>query len=166
MVKGSGTLELWNLEQGPATPSTNLPASEHFTFDPAGRWLILSRPGGFKLLDVGTWKEHQPPKGPSNEGAVAGGPIAVNTHGTMLAVASSRYTIELWQIPQNNEPSKLELITTLRAGNHLESLTFSPDGVWLGAITKETKGAPIELWNLQQLLRGLTPYLENSSEFF
>jgi hypothetical protein len=84
----------------------------------------------------------------------------------MLAVASSHYTIELWRMPRNNEPSEFELITTLRAGNHLETLTFSSDGVWLGAITKYSKGAPIELWNLQQLLLGLTPYLEESPEFF
>jgi WD40 repeat protein len=166
MVKGSGTLELWNLEQGPDTPSTVLPASEHFTFDPSGRWLILSRAGGFQLLDVGTWKEHKPPAVPSDEAAGVGGPIAVNIRGTMLAVASSHYAIELWRIPRNDEPSELELITTLRAGNHLETLTFSPDGVWLGAITKFSKGAPIELWNLQELLRGLTPYLEKRPDFY
>jgi hypothetical protein len=67
-------------------------------------------------------------------------------------------------MPPGGDPSQFELITTLEAGNYLQSLTFSPDGVWLGAITKDTKGTLIELWNLRRLSAGLKPFTEKGFE--
>jgi WD40 repeat protein len=168
MIKDRGQIELWNLnEKAARDPWKHISTSGgHFTFDPSGRWLITSTPTGFKLLDLRTTQEHEYPHA-QNEG-YAEGPIAVSLSGTLLAVAHGGDSIELWRLPQDKEQLEPEVITTLDARNHLESLAFSPDGVWLGAVTKDTKedrkGPLIELWNLKRLWIGLKPYLEKRFE--
>jgi WD40 repeat protein len=164
MSKGSETIELWNLEDKPPAAGPGIsPASEHFAFDPSGRWLITSLPGGIKMLEVGNWRET--PAGFSRkEHAMPAGPMAVNTSGTVLAVASSFHRVELWRMPRQNEHAELELMTALTAFGHVESLVFSADHTWLAAITKDTRGSMIELWNLKQIWAGLRPYLEKRFE--
>jgi hypothetical protein len=125
---------------GPATPTEDTPGSEHFTFDPSGRWLVSARPGGFTLHDLRIGKEHTPLNLPPNEGALAGGPIAVNRSGTVLAVASSPYTIQLWRMPQKSEPSEVELITTLARGITWRASLSAPTACGWVQLPKIPKG--------------------------
>jgi WD40 repeat protein len=165
MSKGSETIELWNLGVKRAGAGRKItPASEHFAFDPSGRWLIISEPGGFRMLEVGSWQEKKSAELSRKEGAMPAGPMALNTSGNILAVASSFHRVELWRMPQENDRAEPELMTALGAFGHVESLAFSADHTWLAAITKDTRGAMIEIWNLKQIWAGLRPYLEERFE--
>jgi WD40 repeat protein len=71
-----------------------------------------------------------------------------------MAIAASRYLIELWRIRRPDESLQPERIATLEHPDRspLEMLAFSSDGTWLATATKDNL---VQLWNLKLLAAGL-----------
>jgi WD40 repeat protein len=150
---GTNELHLWNLSDAAETPvSVVIPFVEHFVFSPDGQWLATSSGGEFQFYRVGAWTERAfaiPRKLASDQHA----PVAFSKDGRVIAVASSRYTIQLFRLPAKDR-GQPELIATLESPDRLplEMLAFSPDGRRLAAATDRQI---VQLWNLKMLRDGL-----------
>jgi WD40 repeat protein len=150
---GTNELHLWNLaEASEAATPTIIPFAEHFAFSADGRWLAACSGGQFQFYRVGAWTQQEfsiPRKLASDQHA----PVAFSGDGRVVAVASSRYVVQLFRMPTTDR-GQPELIATLEGPDRLplEMLTFSPDGRRLAAATDRQI---VQLWNLQLLRDGL-----------
>ena len=153
MIANSNSVHLWNLSEGAESRSPSaLPSSEYFTFSPDGKWLVTCRPGRFDFYLVGAWQEPAfqiPRQSASDQHA----PVAFTQDGSVVALAASRYTIQLRRLG-GHERSGPTVIANFEAPDRrpLEMLAFSPDGRRLAATTKDQT---IQLWNLALLRDGL-----------
>ncbi|HXJ60063.1 MAG TPA: AAA-like domain-containing protein, partial [Verrucomicrobiae bacterium] len=149
----SNVLYLWNLAEfrDDDTPAW-IPGSKYFAFSPDGHWLATCSQGSYQCYRVGDWAKPAftiPRRFASEQHA----PVAFAQDGRMLAVASSRYSIQLYRLPSSNSRQP-ELTATLESPDHLplEVLAFSSDGRQLAAATDRHL---VELWNLTLLRQGL-----------
>jgi len=142
-------LRLWNLAETAETPvPVILPYSEHFAFSPDGNWLATCSSGKFQFYRVGAWTKPVfaiPRMLASDQHA----PMAFSKDGRVVAVASSRYVVQLFRMPATDRDQP-ELIATLESPDHfpLVMLAFSPDGRRLAAATDRQI---VQLWNLKLL---------------
>jgi WD40 repeat protein len=149
----TNALQLWNLSAGlGASAPSVVPGSEYFAFSPDGKWLATHWAGAFQFYRVGDWKEPAfsfPRMAASGQHA----PATFSWDGRTVALASSRYSIQLIKLPESGR-GKPELIATLESPDRLplEMLAFSPDGRKLAAATD---GQIVQLWNLALLRVGL-----------
>ena len=146
---GTNEVYLWNLSEAAETPVPSvISCPEHFAFSPNGQWLAACSGGEFQFYRVGTWTKHAffiPRKLASDQHA----PVAFSRDGRLVALAASRYTIQLYKL-SGAERSQPELIATLESPDRLplEMLAFSPDGRRLAAATDRQV---VQLWNLALL---------------
>jgi WD40 repeat protein len=164
-VKDSNAIQLWSLDAGTSVgaPST-VAGYEYFTFDPTGRWFAACWGEWFQVYRVGAWQQ------PAfviqrRETSAQHAPITFSRNGEIIAIASSRYLIELWRIIRPDGPLQPERIATVEHPDRspLEMLTFSSDGAWLATATKDNL---VQLWNLKLLAAGLARLgLEQHWEF-
>jgi WD40 repeat protein len=145
-------LNLWKFSDSMVHDPIRLKGSKFFTFSPDGNWLATCHEGAFQFYRVGFWKEPEftIPRHPDSEQHA---PIAFALDGRVLAVASSRYAIQLYRPPQSSS-SEPTLIATLENPDRfpLELLTFSPDGRLLAAATDRQI---VQVWNLALLRQEL-----------
>ncbi len=152
------SVDIWDLagDSAPVLPVT-LSSSPYFAFSPDGQWFVTCWEQGFHFYRVPAWDKPAfdlPRKPKSHQHA----PIAF--WGTIVAVASSRYVIELRELSEHSG-SEQKLIATLEGPDRspLEMLAFSPDGRLLAAGTADRT---IQLWNLALLRDHLASnHLEN-----
>jgi WD40 repeat protein len=153
MVRGSDSLHVWDLSEGAENRSPAVvPSGEHFTFSPDGKWLVTCWAGEFQFYRVGAWPAPAfaiPRRPVSDQHA----PIAFTKEGSIVALAISRYTIQLLRL-SGKDGTERAVIATLEGPDRspLEMLTFSADGRRLAAATKDQT---IHLWNLKLLRDGL-----------
>src|SRR5262249_12453420 len=90
---------------------------------------------------------------PRQPGSDQHAPVAFTRDGSMVALASARYSIDLFLLPELHQP-RPKRIATLESPDHrpLEAMTFSADGRHLAAAT--LKGT-LQLWNLASLWESL-----------
>ena len=146
-------LHLWDLSGATETTAPEIiQSSDYFTFSPDGTWLVACSGGEFHFYRVGAWHEKVftiRRRLSSDQHA----PVAFTKDGRTVAFASSRYTVQLFALPQasGGEP---KLIGTLESPDRfpLEMLAFSPDGRRLAAATDRQI---VQLWNLALLKQGL-----------
>jgi WD40 repeat protein len=149
----SNAVFLWKLSE-PAKQSAPsiVPGSEYFTFSPDGKWLATCREGKFQFYPVGDWREpaFAVTRVPASDQHA---PVTFSADGRTVALASSRYSIQLRKLAESGR-GEPELIATLESPDRLplEILAFSPDGRKLAAATD---GQIIQLWNLALLREGL-----------
>ncbi len=152
MIDGSSVLHLWNLSDKLGRQPIVLPGSEYFTFSPDGKWFVTCWNGRFDFYQIGAWQRpaFQIPRRTASE---LHAPAAFSQDGSMVALAISRYTIELLRLNEA-DPARPDVIATLEAPDRdpLEMLAFSPDGRRLAAATRDHT---IQLWNLKLLRDGL-----------
>jgi len=149
----SNALQLWKLSEGAEAPrSCTIPSSEYFDFSPDGSWLGTFQAGQFRFYHVGTWDKPAfviQRKLASDEHA----PMSFTRDGRTVALASSRYTIQLFRLPDGGRREPV-LIATLESPYRLplQRLAFSPDGRRLAAASDRSV---VQLWNLALLRDGL-----------
>lgn len=150
-VQDSPQIHLWHLQEGIRRGSVpvTLAGSAFFDFSLDGKWLMACRTGRFEFYRVGAWSKPEfaiPQKQASDQHA----PVAGNHDGTLVALAVSRYTIQLFRIPDESRPGPPRPIGMLTAPDRspLELLTFSPDGRRLAAVTQDQV---VHLWDLARL---------------
>jgi len=152
-TQGSNVVHLWNLsDPGPELDSTVVPGSAYFTFSPDGQWLATCWSGEFRFYRVGEWRE--PAFVVRRMFATdQHAPVAFSRDGRTVALAASRYSIQLHKLPAAGR-GQTSLIATLESPDRLplEILAFSPDGTHLAAAAD---GKVIFLWNLAALGQGL-----------
>jgi WD40 repeat protein len=142
-------IQVWNLAHVEGVNSSvPVPSTQYFNFSPDGKWLVACWAGEFQFYRVGDWRKRafairRNPA--SNQHA----PVAFTRDGRMAAIASSRYTIQLVRLPENDS-TRPETIATLESPDRspLEILAFSADGSRLAAATMNQL---IQLWNLALL---------------
>jgi len=145
MMAGSDSIHIWNLSSNALAAPCTIAGSEFFAFSPDGKWLVICCNGKFQFYRVGAWQKPAlaiPRKPESNQHA----PIAFTRDGSVVALASSRYTIQLLQLTESDPPAA-KVIASLESPDRgpLEILTFSPDGRRLAAGTVDLT---VQLWNL------------------
>ena len=149
MITGSSSIDLWNLsENAGAQGPFAIPGSEYFVFSPDGKWLVTCWGGQFQFYRVGAWQTPALliPRVPAS---YQHAPIAFTQDGTVVALASSRYTIHLLRLTEDVRTAP-KVIASLESPDRspLEILAFSPDGRRLAAATANLT---IQLWNLTLL---------------
>jgi WD40 repeat protein len=156
MTVGAKALHMWRAsELGRMESAVLIPSTEYFSFSPDGRWFAICWDGKFQFYRVGNWEssvftiERRPA---SNQH----GPVAFARQSGIVAVAASRYTIQLLRL-SSEVPGKYSLLATLETPDRipLEILAFSPDGKWLAAATTKLV---VQLWNLDALRDGLAEF--------
>jgi len=145
--RADSELNLWEISDS-AVHRMSFSDSKYFVFSPDGNWLATCREGEFQFFRVGFWRDPEfriPRKQPSDQHA----PIAFASDSRLLAVAWSRYAIQLYTPPQSNS-GKPTLIATLESPDRLplELLSFSPDGRLLAAATDRQV---VQVWDLALL---------------
>jgi WD40 repeat protein len=153
MIGQSNSIHLWSLAENTGIRSPIiLPASEHFTFSPDGRWLAVFWAGEFRFYRVGDWRQ---PAFAISRTTASGqhSPLAFAGDGATIALASSRYAIQLLRLPEDGSGPPM-LLASLEGSDRspLEMLAFSPDGRMLAAVTQSQV---VQLWNLALLRDGL-----------
>ena len=145
----TNVLFLWNLSN-PTTSANSIPipGSDYFSFSPDGQWLATCSSSTFQFYRVGEWKMpgfDVPRMLASDQHA----PVAFAQDGRTVALAASRYTIQLRRLPRREE-TESKLVATLESPDPLplELLMFSPDSRYLAA---GTEGRVVLLWNLELL---------------
>jgi len=153
MITGSNFIHVWNLSSGAARQAPFIiPSSEYFAFSPDGKWLVTCCAGEFQFYGVGTWQK-LPWSIPRQPASDQHAPMAFTKNAAIVALAISRYTIELLRLAADGQ-TKPRSIATLESPDRspLEMLAFSPDGRRLAAATRDDV---IQLWNLALLRDGL-----------
>ncbi|MBI4659572.1 MAG: AAA-like domain-containing protein [Verrucomicrobia bacterium] len=151
--KETSTLDLWHLSQNPMVRApTGIPSSEFFAFSPDGRWLVVCWAGEFQFYRIGAWEAPRFAIKRTTASSLHA-PMAFTKDGAIVAIASSRHTIQLLNLP-NTEANETKVIATLQSPDRspLEILVFSPRNRWLAAATKDQT---VQLWNLPLLRAGL-----------
>jgi WD40 repeat protein len=110
-------------------------------FSPDGKWLLTSTDQEYQFWEAGTW---QPGRRIAREDAGLFGPLAFSPDGTILAVACSRYAIQLIEVATCRPLARLEP----PALQHLAWLCFGPDGTQLVATSENHT---IQLWDLRAI---------------
>ena len=152
-TRDTNFVHLWNLApvEG-AKSSFTLRSTQYFTFSPDGKWLVTCWAGEFQFYRVGDWQRRafSIRRNPSSNQQA---PVAFTRDGRTAAIASSRYTIQLMRLPQD-DATQPETIATLESPDRgpLEILAFSADG---GRLAAATMNQLIQLWNLALLHDGL-----------
>ena len=149
----SNVLHLWNLSETGAgsiaeTNPVSVPSSKYFGFSPDGKWLATSSNGEHRFYRVGAW-EAPAYRHSRRLASDLHAPVTFARDGRTVAVAWSRYMIQLLRLP-NSGGRNLELIATLESPDRLplESLAFSPNGKRLAAATDRQI---VQFWNLALL---------------
>ena len=140
------SIDLWSVSRKDDVLSpTTIPGSEYFTFSPDRHWLATCWDGKFQFYRVGAWQKPAFAI-PRNSASRQFAPIAFTRDGSTVALAASRYTIQLLRLPKDDSTSPRS-IANLESPDRspLEILAFSPDGQYLAAGTKD---GFIQLWNL------------------
>lgn len=114
-------------------------------FSPDGRWLVAGTEREYRLWRVGSWElgwrwAREPTDLP--------GPFAFTGDGRMLAIAQTRYVVQLADTVTGKKLAKLETPDPV----HLCWLAFSPDGSQLAAASESHA---IQLWDLRSIRREL-----------
>lgn len=146
-------LDLWDLSKTPVIrPQAPIPTSEFFAFSPDGRWLVICRDGEFQFYRVGDWKKAAFSIS-RKTGSSHHAPIAFTKNGAIAALAYSRHTIQLHQLPLGDSLQP-RLLATLESPDRsaLEILVFSPDDTQLAAATKDQA---VQVWSLRLIREGL-----------
>jgi serine/threonine protein kinase/WD40 repeat protein len=131
----SGDTNIWSTDTGELLK--NLPSvGWRIGFSPDGQWLGTVS-GGFRLWEVGTWKE-----GPTIGG---GEGFAFSPDGAILAVESGAGSIRLVDPDTGKEYARLEDPNQDRARH----ITFSPDGTRLIATNDDSLS--IHVWDLRMI---------------
>jgi WD40 repeat protein len=152
-IAESSTLALWNLSEEAKLPHPSLiRSSQYFDFSPDGKWLVCCWASEFNFYRVGDWRnpEFTIPRQPGSDQHA---PVAFTRDGSMVALASAQYSIDLLMLPELHQ-TRPKRIATLESPDHspLEAMTFNADGRRLAAAT--LKGT-IQLWNLASLWESL-----------
>jgi WD40 repeat protein len=126
-----------------------VPRIEHFTFSGDGQWFGVCGNGQFDFYRVGAW-EKAAFTIPRASDSGQHGPLAFSPDSRTVAVADSRYRVQLYQIVLG----EAKLLATLESPDRkpLLALTFSADGRQLAALAKDQG---IQLWNLALVREGL-----------
>jgi eukaryotic-like serine/threonine-protein kinase len=151
-TEDSNTLDLRHVaDEMEVSVVSTVRSSKYFRFSPDGQWLVACWNGRFEFFRIGEWTRPAfviPRKITSDQHA----PIAFTSDGTIVALASTRYAIQLFRLPPRGagEPA---IIATLESPDRhpLELLALSRDGRRLAAATQNQT---IQVWNLA-LLRGV-----------
>jgi WD40 repeat protein len=149
----SNVLDLWCLSDAALRLApTNVPGSTYFAFSPDGQWLATCWTGELQLYRVGAWEKPAsvvPRMFASDQHA----PVTFSQDGRTVAVAASRYSVQLRKLPESGR-GETSLIATLESPDRfpLEILAFSPDGRHLAAATDSQI---VLLWDLAALGEGL-----------
>jgi WD40 repeat protein len=146
----AGGVELWDLARN-AAPGVALPfAATRVAFDPAGRWLLATRPNANERTGLGwLWPlgpfetSSQAVKVPADDLAAA----AWSPSGSGLAFADHSGKVALWQ------PDANRLSSVRGRGTAPSALAFASGG-WLRV---ETPGAPMILLRADRLESGAEP---------
>lgn len=148
----SNALQLWKMPPAERGPAATVPSGDYFAFSPDGQWLATCWAGQFEFYEVGAW-EKPVFRIPRTHASDQHAPVAFSRAGRLVALATSRYVIQLFQLPESGQVAPV-LIATLESPDRLPLalLTFRPDGRQLAAATD---GQLIQLWNLAQLREGL-----------
>jgi eukaryotic-like serine/threonine-protein kinase len=144
--RGAGGVEVWDVSSG--KPAVSLLRESEMTrvaFSPDGRWLLTSTNREHQLWEVGTWR---PGRRFERDNPGLFGPAAFSRDGRMLALASTRYTIQLIDLATHESLARLES----PAPQHLSWLCFGPDGSQLAAASENHA---VQLWDLPVIRRRL-----------
>ena len=149
----ASVLHLWKLSDASGgLIEYTIPSSTYFAFSPDGQWLATCWSREFQFYRVGAWREPAFVI-PRLFGSDLHAPLAFARDGRTVALAASRYLIQLHKLPQSGRGGA-QLIATLESPDRLplEILAFSPDSLHLAAATD---GQIVLLWNLAALGEGL-----------
>jgi WD40 repeat protein len=117
-------------------------AATRVAFSADGRWLFVGVLGEYRLLEVGSWREHwRAPADSAGDVHAPGGLMAVAPDSAVAAVRHSRSVIRLLDVASGRELADL----TAPDLGLLSSLSFGPGGRLLAAATED---GTVHLWDL------------------
>jgi eukaryotic-like serine/threonine-protein kinase len=160
---GSG-VRIWDIGTGKVLRHL-VPESDitQVAFSPEGRWLVTSTNQEYRFWHVGSW---QPGHRIARARAGLAGPIAFSPDGRLMAMAVSRFLLQIVDVATGQPLAVLRPA----APAHLSWLGFHPDGSRLAAASENHM---IDVWDLRairkrlatmQLDWDLPPYPESSPQ--
>jgi WD40 repeat protein len=142
---GAGA-KVWEAASGKPVSTIPVGGSCFVGFSPDGKWLVTTS-GGFRLWEVGTWREG-PSIGSPNPFQNRNG-FAFSPDGRVLALEGEAGEIRLVEPTNGREYVRLDAPEQAR----LIPKCFTPDGTQLIALGRESQA--LHVWDLRLIRRGL-----------
>ncbi len=145
--RGAGGIRVWDVASGKAVQALlpEIPMSL-VAFSPNGQWLLTSTTREYQFWEVGTWRPGR--RIPRDDPGLSA-PMAFSRDGRMLAIACSRYAVQLIDASTFEPLARLEP----PAPQGLTWLCFSPDGTQLAAAAGGN--GTTQLWDLRAIRQRL-----------
>ncbi len=141
-------VQVWDVRSGKRLHQL-LVASQvgSLAFSPDARWLVTGEDQEYRLWEVGSWR---PGRHLKRQGEGMAGPLAFSADSRLLAIAATRYLVQLVDVASSDPLASLQSPDPLL----LTWLSFSPDGQQLAAAGQNHT---IQLWDLGAIRRQLAP---------
>jgi serine/threonine protein kinase/WD40 repeat protein len=127
LFQGVGA-KVWEAETRRHVVDLPVPGLCHVWFSPDGKWLVTNA-GGFRIWEVGTWRE-----GPALGGPAYYGTLAFSPDGNLLALGDDPGVVRLVLPDTGKEIARL----TAPEQTRLQPQCFTPDGGQLITVGKES----------------------------
>jgi len=139
-------VQIWDVMRGQQV--TQIPVAReagHLAFSPDGRWLVAGTDRTYEFWQAGSWL---PGRSIARDGEGTAGPLAFTADSQLLAIAATRYVVQLHDVATAERLATLESPDQL----HLTWLCFNPDGSQLVAAGQNHT---IQIWDLRAIGRHL-----------
>jgi WD40 repeat protein len=130
------------------SPTTWLDTTEEVfasALSPDARWLVTGEDREYRSWEVGSWR---PGRRIERAGEGMAGPLAFSADGQLLALAATRFLVQLVDVSTGDRLASLQSPDPIL----LTWLSFSPDGQQLAAAGQNHT---FQLWNLGAIRRQL-----------